>query len=755
MKKRILSAVLAACMVFGSAACLPHNAFTDHASIFASAETVVEGDYTYEIYQDHAVLKKYTGSVINLTLPSTVNGVPVTEIGFQCFYQNTKLISVTVPSSITSIGNAAFSGCTKLKSVAGLNKTKVTYIGLGAFANCEVLDMDYNDFPSTIKTIEGSAFNDCKLLRSIDVSNLSSLGTYAFKNCTSLTALYGFQNCSVKEIPKEAFNNSGLRGNVVMPSVEKVAEKAFYGCTSITNLHLPKVTTLGESCFEECTGLEDITLSEDITELPDFAFYNCKNLYIKGGFSIPAKTEKIGEKCFYGCDNFTYIVVPSKVQSIGSYALGIRKDGKYYQRIVDTIYCYPQSQTVTQKYVDDTGLWQKVEVVTCVHSYNGVTTKKPTCTQKGEMTYTCTKCLLSYKEDIKALNHDFTGVRRKTVTYATPAHDGQYKMYCSKCGGSEEGGIQYGTIYKANERLYGSTRYDTGIAIANQLKVERGGKAFDYFVVCDGRGFADALSASYLATILDAPILLVAPNNETAVINYIKNNGSASSQIMVIGGESAISADIFNKLKAVRSNTTRLAGADRYETSRLVVTAGAMWAQYLKKSLGSSLIIADGNSYADALSSSATGQPIMLVNGKTAKNLTEIEKQLAQAFVDEKLDIVITGGTAAVNNKLEADLAKIGNVTRLAGANRYETSVKVAEHFFKSPSAVTVAYALNFPDGLCGGPLGKATNCPLILTSSGNGAYAKKYAQKSSITTAWILGGTAVVSDAAVKEVLG
>lgn len=654
--------------------------------------------------------------------------------------------------------------------------------------------MDYNDFPSTIQTIEGSAFNNCAKLRSIDVSNLRSLGTYAFKDCTSLIAVYGFQNCSVKEIPEEAFYNSGLRSNVVMPSVEKVGKNAFYGCGSITNLHLPKAAVLGESCFEEFTSLRSITLSEDIAVLPSFAFYNCKSLYKKGGFSIPVKTEEIGKKCFYGCDEFTYILVPSNVKSIGDHALGFKKYGSDgNQPTVTTFYCYPKSLAVTQAYAKDCGWGQKVQVLDCIHTYNGVTTTPPTCTAKGVMTYTCTKCLVSYTEDIKALGHDcskvsvtseptctkkgvekhactrcsyyyntdiaakghnFAGVKRKVVTYSTPAHEGQYKLYCSECGGSEDGGIQNHTTNKTNQRLFGTSRYETGIAVADQLKAENGGKAFEKIIICDGRGFADALSASYLASVLDAPILLVANGKDTAVIDYIKNNSTKGAAVYVIGGEAAVSPDIYNKIKAVRSSTERVAGANRYETSQKVVILGAMWAQVLNKSIGTDLIIADGNNFADALSASATGQPILLVNGKAGKALTEEQKSIVKAYADEKLGVVIAGGTGAVNAALEADIATVKKPTRLAGDNRYQTSVRIAEYFFKSPAALTIATGAAFPDGLCGGPLGRKTNCPLILTAKTKGADANAYAKSKKATTAWILGGTAVVSDADVSEII-
>ena len=192
MKKRILSATLAACMVFASAACLPENAFVTGASITATAETATEitsGNFVYDVYTNYAVLKKYNGSAANVTIPAKYGSIPVTEIGLQCFYKNTKLESVTLPSSITHISGAAFSQCENLTKVIGLRDTKVNYIGIGAFHSCEKLDMDYNDFPSTIKNIEASAFQSCSKLRSIDVSNLSVLGECAFKNCTNLSSM--------------------------------------------------------------------------------------------------------------------------------------------------------------------------------------------------------------------------------------------------------------------------------------------------------------------------------------------------------------------------------------------------------------------------------------------------------------------------------------------------------------------------------------------------------------------------------------
>ena len=79
----------------------------------------------------------------------------------------------------------------------------------------------------------------------------------------------------------------------------------------------------------------------------------------------------------------------------------------------------------------------------------------------------------------------------------------------------------------------------------------------------------------------------------------------------------------------------------------------------------------------------------------------------------------------------------------------------VAERYFSNPPTIAVAYGLNFPDGLCGGPLAMAYKCPLILTVSNNYAAAKAYAQKIKATSAVTFGGSTLITDDAIKAILG
>ena len=106
--------------------------------------------------------------------------------------------------------------------------------------------------------------------------------------------------------------------------------------------------------------------------------------------------------------------------------------------------------------------------------------------------------------------------------------------------------------------------------------------------------------------------------------------------------------------------------------------------------------------------------------------------------------------SAGIENELKA----YGTVKRLGGANRYATSVLIAETFFSSPKAAVLSYALNFPDGLCGGVIAYKQNAPMILVTNGGGATAADaYTAKYSIRSGYVLGGTGLISDATMANI--
>lgn len=120
MKKKILSGLLALALVFGSAAALPKDVFTQSTSITASAESnlIKSGNYVYKVLTDGTIeIINYVGTDTTLTIPSTLDEKTVTSIGKGAFIPCKDLKEITIPGSVKSIGEAAFQTHKSLTSI--------------------------------------------------------------------------------------------------------------------------------------------------------------------------------------------------------------------------------------------------------------------------------------------------------------------------------------------------------------------------------------------------------------------------------------------------------------------------------------------------------------------------------------------------------------------------------------------------------------------------------------------------------------
>jgi putative cell wall-binding protein len=174
-----------------------------------------------------------------------------------------------------------------------------------------------------------------------------------------------------------------------------------------------------------------------------------------------------------------------------------------------------------------------------------------------------------------------------------------------------------------------------------------------------------------------------------------------ASDVIVLGGAGAVSDSVVAELKG-----RRIAGDDRYET------AAAISADAFKPAVPV-VYIASGETFPDALAggvgAARNGGPILLVRHNEVPSATDVE---LRRLVPQR--IVILGGTAAVSKSVESSLAAYTlptRVTRLAGANRYATSVEVSKDTFTAAGvpSVFLATGRNFPDALAGGPLAAAS----------------------------------------------
>lgn len=290
-------------------------------------------------------------------------------------------------------------------------------------------------------------------------------------------------------------------------------------------------------------------------------------------------------------------------------------------------------------------------------------------------------------------------------------------------------------------RISGENRFETAFQVADAMKQVLGVDKFQTIVVASGTDFADALSGSYLANVNHAPILL--SYNDTynnKVKDYIRANLAPGGTVYILGGTAAVPGSMESGLDGFR--VRRLAGSDRFETNLLILKEAGI-------PEGTKVLVCTGTNFADSLSASATGLPILLVYNESGK-LTESQKKYLATLSSE---YHLVGGTGAISNKTAYELYPYGKVWRLPGANRFETSTYVAKVFGGYPKKAVLAYGWNYPDGLCGGPLAYAMGCPLILTMTGYEAAAEGYVDLWGIKTGVVLGGDGLISDQSAAQI--
>jgi putative cell wall-binding protein len=191
----------------------------------------------------------------------------------------------------------------------------------------------------------------------------------------------------------------------------------------------------------------------------------------------------------------------------------------------------------------------------------------------------------------------------------------------------------------------------------------------------------------------------------------------------------------------------RLGGADRYATAAAVSAA----------SFGSSVpvaFVATGQNFPDALAggpaAALLGGPVLLTKYAELPAATAAELQRLRPQ-----QIVILGGAAgAVSSAVEAALRSFSpSVSRVAGADRWETAAAVAARFFPSAADVFLATGRNYPDALAGGAYAGRDHRPLLLTKGGAlTAPTRGQLVRLDPSRTWILGGPVAVSDAIVTE---
>ena len=229
-------------------------------------------------------------------------------------FRNQNIESYVIPSSVTSIGDKAFSSCDSLSEI--VIPSSVTSIGDSAFYCCRSLSKIV--IPSSVTSIGNSAFSYCHSLSEIVIpSSVTSIGDGAFWDCASLSKIV--IPSSVTSIGRDAFTDCHSLSEIVIPSsVTSIGRDAFYGCSSLSEIVIPSsVTSIGRDVFHCCSSLSEIVIPSSVTSIGDNAFRECRSL---SEIVIPSSVTSIGDSAFYCCRSLSKIVIPSSVTSIGDSA---------------------------------------------------------------------------------------------------------------------------------------------------------------------------------------------------------------------------------------------------------------------------------------------------------------------------------------------------------------------------------------------------------------------------------------------------
>ncbi|MGS2778917.1 SpoIID/LytB domain-containing protein [Robertmurraya sp. GLU-23] len=253
--------------------------------------------------------------------------------------------------------------------------------------------------------------------------------------------------------------------------------------------------------------------------------------------------------------------------------------------------------------------------------------------------------------------------------------------------------------------LSGATRYETSVAIANY-----GWSTSDAVVLGRGDIPLDALTGSVFAKRINSPLLLTTSNDlPEVVLNKIKSLNLSTKMVYVLGGPAAISDSVIQKLNNNGFQVQRIAGDTRYRTATNI-------AYYIPNK--SEIIITSGSENSpDALSVASYAAkneiPILLTPANYLPN--EVTEYIRSRGVSK---VTVIGGNQAVSENVINQIrsAGVGNISRISGETRYETSVAIAKAFNYDLSKVFVARGDVFIDALPGAALAAQYNAPVILT---------------------------------------
>ena len=316
---------------------------------FALAKVPPASDFKYELTDDLEGIRitAYRGSGIHISIPDTLEGMPVVELAKYLFDGNEQLETVIMPDTVRTVGERLFQGCTALKNVR--LSTALSSIREGMFSGCESLESFI--IPAHISNIESSAFSlsglktiyipdtvtsfsedffgekfgshtifsYCKKLESVRLPpSMTTIYASMFSNCIALQNIT--LHTGITKIESGAFEKCKTLTELQIPDTVTVIQKEAFDDSGLKSLVIPDSVTTLECTFGKCQNLEYIRLPNSLTEISNDLFHDGdpeygSNFTLKS-VNLPSALEKLDDGAFRKLRALQELIIPDSLVSL-------------------------------------------------------------------------------------------------------------------------------------------------------------------------------------------------------------------------------------------------------------------------------------------------------------------------------------------------------------------------------------------------------------------------------------------------------
>ena len=644
-----------------------------------------------------------------------------------------------------------FSGCRSLTTldVSKFNTSNVTNMQ-GMFLNCHLLEsLDVTNFDTANVTDMASMFQGCRSLTLLDVANFKT------SNVTNMANM--FRDCHLLAILDVSnFNTT---------SVTRI-DGMFFACRSLPALNLSRFDTskvkAADDALRNLDKLQRLVLGSAFKHRPGSLGLGAPYSPSKAGYTATNKWWNTGTSKVYAS--------PSEIPaSAGTY------EPNYRLSSTTTTYTYKvrfdknggTGSMADQSFTSGAGRMLPANTFTRDgYTFSGWNTRangsgtayrdRQSVTDLAKSSNETVTLYARWTPNTYSIRYDLDGGKLPTnaptsrkygqaTNLPMPTKSGHIFVGWYDASGKKVSAVPSNSKdvkLKARwtrasaaqlKRLGGADRYDTMARIVTEAYP----KTAQTVLVASGENYPDALAASGLSGVLDAPVVLTASGSlSPQAASQLKR--LHPKRIVIVGGTNAVSQRVQLRLKDYAPAVERLGGSDRYHTSYLLYQRGG-------RSWGSTAVVATGSNYADALSVSsyayAGKAPVFLCD--PGSGLTSQQRAALKKFAR----VLVVGGEQAVPSRHLAGLPK---ATCLGGSDRYHTSTLLAQWTQSNGlnmNGAVYATGGNFPDALVAGPLAGRNKAPVLLVSGPRDSAIQHSARsKHKVYKAYVVGGLNAVN---------